>query len=91
MENQPTNPPDNNLVWAILCTVLCCLPLGIVAIIKSSNVNTLWAQGNYEAAQKAADDAKKYSIWGAAITLIGIVLYVLIIIIFGVGGAFLNL
>lgn len=58
MENQPTTPPDNNLVWAILCTVLCCLPLGIVAIIKSSNVNTLWAQGNYEAAQKAADDAK---------------------------------
>lgn len=90
MENQPTTPPDNNLVWAILCTVLCCLPLGIVAIIKSSNVNTLWAQGNYEAAQKAADDAKKYSIWGAAIALIGIVLYVLIIVIFGVGGAFMG-
>ncbi|MEX0997002.1 MAG: CD225/dispanin family protein [Flavobacteriaceae bacterium] len=91
MENQPTTPPDNNLVWAILCTVLCCLPLGIVAIIKSSNVNTLWAQGNYEAAQKAADDAKKYSIWGAAISLILVVLYVLIIVIFGVGGAFMGL
>lgn len=90
MENQPTTPPDNNLVWAILCTILCCLPLGIVAIIKSSNVNTLWAQGNYEAAQKAADDAKKYAIWGAAIALIGIVLYVLIIVIFGVGGAFMG-
>lgn len=88
MENQPTNPPDNNLVWAILCTVLCCLPLGIVAIIKSSNVNTLWAQGNYEAAQKAADDAKKYSIWGAAITAILLVLYVLFIVVLGVGGAF---
>lgn len=91
MENQPTTPPDNNLVWAILCTVLCCLPLGIVAIIKSSNVNMLWAQGNYEAAQKAADDAKKYSIWGAAISLILVVLYVLIIVIFGVGGAFMGL
>ncbi len=38
--NDPANkPPDNNLVWAILCTVLCCLPLGIVAIIKSTKVN----------------------------------------------------
>lgn len=33
-------PPDNNLVWAILSTVLCCLPLGIVAIIKSTQVNS---------------------------------------------------
>ncbi len=88
MENQPTNPPDNNLVWAILCTVLCCLPLGIVAIIKSSSVNTLWAQGNYEAAQKAAEDAKKYSIWGAAITGILVILYVLFIVVLGVGGVF---
>jgi len=32
------NPPDNNLVWAILCTVMCCMPLGIVAIIKSTKV-----------------------------------------------------
>lgn len=88
MENQPTTPPDNNLVWAILCTVLCCLPLGIVAIIKSSNVNTYWAQGNYEAAQKAADDAKKYSIWGAAIAGILLVLYVLFIVVLGVGGVF---
>lgn len=88
MENKPHNPPDNNLVWAILCTVLCCLPLGIVAIIKSSNVNTLWAQGNYEAAQKAADDAKKYSIWGAAITAILLILYVLFIVVLGLGGAF---
>ena len=34
-------PPDNNLVWAILSTVLCCLPLGIVAIIKSTLVSVL--------------------------------------------------
>jgi serine/threonine-protein kinase len=73
-KTQPTNPPENNIVWAILCAVLCCLPLGIVAIIKSSSVNTLWAQDNYEAAQKAADDAKKYSIWGAAITGIFVIL-----------------
>lgn len=58
-------PPDNNLVWAILSTVLCCLPLGIVSIIKSTQVSTLWAQGQHAAAQKAADDAKKWAMWAA--------------------------
>ena len=37
--------PDNYLVWAILSTVFCCLPLGIVAIVKASKVDALWAQG----------------------------------------------
>lgn len=74
--NNPVGaPPDNNLVWAILCTVLCCLPLGIVAIIKSTKVKELWAQGDHTGAQKAADDAKKYSLWGAGIGVIFVVLY----------------
>jgi hypothetical protein len=85
--NNPTGtPPDNNLVWAILCTVLCCLPLGIVSIIKSAKVKELWAGGDHEGAQKAADDAKKYAIWGAVIGLVGVGLYVLFIIVLGVAG-----
>ena len=58
-------PPENHLVWAILTTVMCCLPLGIVSIIKSAKVKKLWALGDTEGAQKAADDAKKYAIWSA--------------------------
>ncbi|MFT4848454.1 MAG: hypothetical protein ACI83B_000985, partial [Sediminicola sp.] len=58
--NLTSKPPDNNLVWAIVSTVLCCWPLGVVSIIKSAKVNTLWAQGDYEGAQKSADDAKKW-------------------------------
>lgn len=90
--NQPMGtPPDNNLVWAILCTVLCCLPLGIVSIIKATKVKELWALGDTAGAQKAADDAKKWAIIGAAISLVGIVIYVLVIIVFGIGGAFAGL
>jgi len=70
-------PPDNNLVWAILCTVLCCVPLGVISIIKSTKVGELWAMGDFAGAQKAADDAKKYAIWGAAITLIAVVLCII--------------
>lgn len=72
-------PPDNNLVWAILSTVLCCLPLGIVSIIKANQVNTLWAQGQYDAARQSADEAKKWAMWSAISTVI---LYVIIIVIY---------
>ena len=86
--NNPVgSPPDNNLVWAILCTVMCCLPLGIVAIIKSTKVKELWAQGDHAGAQKAADDAKKYSIWGAGIGVLFIALYVIFVLVIGVAGS----
>lgn len=87
INNPVGTPPDNNLVWAILCTVMCCLPLGIVAIIKSTKVKELWAQGDHAGAQKAADDAKKYSIWGAGIGVLFIVLYVIFALFIGVASA----
>jgi hypothetical protein len=77
-------PPDNNLVWAILSTVLCCLPLGVVAIVKSTQVSGLWAQGKFDDAQRAADDAKKFAMWGA---IAGVVVAVIWVII-AVSGAF---
>ncbi|HEY0636098.1 MAG TPA: CD225/dispanin family protein [Pseudonocardiaceae bacterium] len=81
----PGPPPDNNLVWAILSTVFCCLPLGVVAIIKSTQVSGLWAQGQFDAARKAADDAKKFSMWAAIAGVVVIVLYVILIVVIGVG------
>ena len=37
--------PENNLVWGILCTVLCCVPFGIVSIVSATRVDSLWAMG----------------------------------------------
>lgn len=51
----------NHLVMSILCTVLCCLPLGIVGIIHAAKVNGLVAQGDIAGAQAASDEAKKWS------------------------------
>ena len=89
MENQSTpmgSPPDNNLVWAIICTVLCCLPLGIFAIIKSTKVKELWLQGDHPGAEKAAADAKKYAIYGVVIgAIVNILIFVLFFII-GIAG-----
>jgi hypothetical protein len=84
LNNPASKPPDNNLVWAIICTVLCCLPLGIVSIIKSTKVKELWAQGNHAEAQKHADDAKKWAIWGM---VAGGAFWVIYIILIAVGVA----
>ncbi|AVI50741.1 hypothetical protein C5O00_05965 [Pukyongia salina] len=84
--NPAGTPPDNNLVWAIICTVLCCLPLGIVAIIKSTKVKELWLQGDHAGAQKAADDAKKYSIWGMVAGGVVVILYIIFVVVLGVAG-----
>jgi len=70
----PTQQPDSNLVWGILSTVLCCLPLGIVSIVYASKVSGLWAQGRYAEAQEASANAKKWAIWGAvAGVIVGII------------------
>jgi hypothetical protein len=74
----PAQQPDSNLVWGILCTVLCCLPLGIVSIVYASKVSGLWAQGRYPEAQKASADAKKWAIWGAVAGVIVGIIYAII-------------
>src|SRR5687767_7841983 len=55
-------PPKTHLVDAILVTVCCCLPFGIVAIVYAamakSNVNT----ANYEMAREYADKARMW-VW----------------------------
>src|SRR6476646_91982 len=67
--------PNNYLVWSILVTLFCCLPFGIVAIVKSSQVNGLWAQGRYAEAQATAESAKKWVIWSAVSGVVVGVIY----------------
>lgn len=62
--------PKNYLVWSILVTIFCCIPFGIVAIVKSSQVNGLWAQGRYADAQASSDSARKWIIWSVVVGLI---------------------
>lgn len=67
--------PDNNLVLAIITTVCCCLPFGIVAIVMAAKVNGLYMAGQYEAAEKAAKDAKKWSLIGIACGVVVDIIY----------------
>jgi Interferon-induced transmembrane protein len=77
--------PDSHLVWAILSTLLCCLPLGIVSIVYSTKVSGLWAQGRYAEAQAASDSAKKWAIIAAIVGgVVGVIVVILYVFIFAV-------
>lgn len=64
MNNTPQKP-DNYLVWAILSTILCCWPFGIVSIVYSVKVNSEWSAGNYQAAIKNSENAKLWAMISA--------------------------
>ena len=51
--------PDSYLLFAILTTLFCCLPFGIVAIVKAASVSSKYQSGDYEGAVQASNDAKK--------------------------------
>ena len=76
--------PNNNLILAIFTTLCCCLPLGIVGIIKATKVDSYYNVGQYQAAQAAADEAKKWSIIGIACGALVYIIYAIIYIIYGV-------
>ena len=69
-----TSPPPSYLAQAILTTLFCCLPLGIVAIVKASQVNGHWQSGRHQEAMSASAQAKQW-VWiafGAGLALIAI-------------------
>ncbi|MCW5515882.1 CD225/dispanin family protein [Muriicola sp. Z0-33] len=87
MENQnvPTKP-NNYLVLAIICTVCCCLPAGIVSIIYAAKVNEAYARGDYEVALKASNNAKIWAFVGIGLAAIGYIIYFAIFGFAMVGG-----
>ena len=54
-------PIPNHLVWAILATLCCCLPTGIVSIIFAAQVDGKVAAGDIAGARKASDNAKLWA------------------------------
>lgn len=82
--NTTSSYVPNNLVWAILSTLFCCLPLGIVSIVFAAQVNGKLAAGDVAGAQEASDKAKKWAMWSAIAGVSLVVLY--IIFIFAMGG-----
>lgn len=62
--------PPTNLVWAILTTLLCCLPAGIVAIIYATRVTSKYNAGDLEGAKRASETG---AWWCIASIILGII------------------
>src|ERR1700722_16731542 len=56
----PGQTVPNYLVFAIVATVLCCIPSGIVAIIYAAQVNGKLQAGDLAGAQAASRNAKTW-------------------------------
>lgn len=65
----------NYLVQSILTTLCCCLPLGVVALVYSAQVNSKLAAGDVAGAQAASRSARTWvtlAVIGGIITGAGI-------------------
>jgi hypothetical protein len=67
----------NYLAPAILSTLFCCLPFGIVAIIYAAQVDSKVAAGDYAGALDSSNRAKTWSIASAVSAAVLVVLFAL--------------
>ncbi|MCQ9351821.1 CD225/dispanin family protein [Corynebacterium sp. 153RC1] len=99
--NQPYNPqapgsgagfgfggtrPETYLVWTILSTLLCCLPLGAVGIYYSTRVDRYWGEGRFAEAEDASKKAKNFAIWSAVAAVVVMVAYLGFMFFVGASG-----
>lgn len=82
IDNTPKKqmPPANHLIEAILVTIFCCLPFGIVAIIYAAKVEGAFYAGDEDEALRLSQNARKWSIIGLICGLVAILLYILMMI-----------
>lgn len=79
----------NYLVPAII-SIFCCWPLAIPAIIFATQVNGKVAAGDMAGAQDASKKAKMFSFLAIGLGLAGILIYVIMVLVLGVGGAMMG-
>lgn len=79
----PNSIPDNYLVWTILSTIICCVPLGAVGIYFSSRVDRYLHLGQYDAARDASQKAMIFAIVAAVVGALFYIGLFLITVVFG--------
>jgi hypothetical protein len=76
----------NYLVQAILVTLCCCLPFGIVSIVYAAQVNSKVQGGDIQGAIDASGKAKMWCWIGFGLGLVGQLLYVGFMVLGAIGG-----
>lgn len=78
-QNQSRTPikPDNNLAGAILVTIFCCLPFGIVSIVYAAQVDSYWRTGQYENAENSANQSRTWMWVSFGLGLVAVLIWFL--------------
>lgn len=74
----------NYLVPAILTTIFCCLPFGIVSIVFASQVDSKLAAGDYAGAVNSSNKAKTWATVAVVSAAVILVLYLILFFVVGV-------
>ena len=78
---QPAGPkPPSYLVWAILTTLFCCLPFGVVSIVFAAQVDGKYNSGDFAGAIESSAAAKKWAIVAAVTSVALVVLYLIFVV-----------
>ena len=77
----PGQTVENYLVFAILATVLCCLPTGVAAIVYAAQVNNKLQMGDLAGAQAASKNAKLWCLISVGVGLALVAFWFLLMMI----------
>ncbi len=66
----------NYLIQAILVTIFCCLPTGIVSIVYAAQVNGKISAGDIRGAESASSNARTWAWISFGLGLAGVLIYV---------------
>ena len=81
---QPPTIPTTYLWQSIVVTILCCLPLGIPAIVFAAQVNSKVAAGDMAGAEEASRKARMWCWIAFGAGLAAVVISIILQVIFGV-------
>ncbi len=81
METRSNNCPPTYLALGIIGTLLGCFPFGILTILKSVEVTTLYRAGNIFEARIASSRAKAFGVWSIIIAVL-VILAIIALVVF---------
>lgn len=84
-EPMPPYPPKSYLLGAILTTIFCCMPLGIVSLIYAILVEVRFEAGNYRGAIKASMQARRWMLISVIVAFVCLVLSIIFNTLFFAG------
>lgn len=82
----PVPEIPTRLAPAILVTLFCCLPFGIVAIVYAAQVSSKAAAGDIRGAMECSDKAKFWCWLAFGLGLVGTLIYGAFMVLAGVAG-----